>query len=94
MMRAKMYVTSVAKTGNVEHLTLQPVGNSSYPTDGSSEDNTFALWTPSGKCELAITNPALHGKFAYGDRFYVEFTRADVAVAAPESAPTTAEGAE
>ena len=78
MMRAKMQVISVTKyNGATETIKFQCVSRSTgYPKDGSDEDNSFALWTPSGLAELQITNPALHGKLIPGRKFYVDFTEA------------------
>lgn len=80
-MRAKVVVQSVERymtgpdTFSTEKLTMYPVAkNGSYPADGSDENNTFAKFSPSGKFELSIANPALHGKFKQGDTFYVDFT--------------------
>lgn len=44
-----------------------------YPADGTDEDNSFALFTPSLDMNMQITNPALVGKFKVGDTFYVDF---------------------
>lgn len=79
MMRAKMQVRSVEKVSDTtERLGMSPVtGKDPFPADGSSEDNTYAKWTPSGSLSLDITNPALHGKFSQGQTFYVDFTPAE-----------------
>lgn len=75
MMRAKMKVESVTITEYGETLKMHPVAkNGAYPADGSDEDNTFAKFSPSGSLELAVANPALHGKFKPGQTFYVDFT--------------------
>lgn len=79
LMRAKMRVSHIEKFPNSpqETLTFNAVSKSGrYPEDGSDEDNTYARWTPTGECKLAIANPELHGKFAIGDKFYVHFTPA------------------
>lgn len=79
-MRAKMRVGAVLPfqvDGVVtqERLMLHCVAKSgSYPADGSDEDNTFAKFSPSGALDIQIANPALIGKFAVGDTFYVDFT--------------------
>lgn len=83
-MRAKFVVTSVDRTvdhaGNVcaERVKFSAVSKSGgYPEDGSDEDNTFAKWSPQANCEIYINNPALHGKYAPGQKFYVDFTPAE-----------------
>lgn len=65
-----------------EELTMFPVGGKAvqegpYPDDGSDEDNTYAQWTPSGELKLTVCNPALFGKFAVGDKFFLDFTKAE-----------------
>ncbi|MFT0167504.1 hypothetical protein ACLKMY_00550 [Paraburkholderia mimosarum] len=89
-MRAKMLVMSVsANTGTdgegksvtvSEQLRLAAVGpNRAYNEDGTGdEDNTFSRWTPCANLDITIQNPALFGQFKYGDKFYVDFTPADV----------------
>lgn len=75
-MRAKMKVGHVFSLGDThENLTFFCVSKSgAYPEDGSDEDNTFAKFSPSGKLELTVANPALLGKFPVGSTFYVDFT--------------------
>lgn len=92
MMRAKVMVTSVGQPyEGCEQVNMSPVcGTDPFGPNGESEDNTYARYTPSGSISLSITNPALHGKFAYGDKFYVDFTPADVVTA---SEPTDSESA-
>lgn len=76
VMRAKMVVDGVSSSTSQETLSLRAVCKSDgpYPADGSDENNSFALWTPSAQVSMSITNPALHGKFKVGDAFYVDFT--------------------
>ena len=45
--------------------------------DGLDEDNTFAKFSPSVDLGITIANPALWGKFAVGDKFYLDFTPAE-----------------
>ena len=75
-MRAKMFVTNIEKHGETsETLNFAGVSKSNgYPPDGSDENNTFAKWSPSVNLKMQITNPALIGKFAAGETFYVDFT--------------------
>lgn len=74
MMRAKLMVQSVEPAyEGAERVRMSPVcGN--LDKDGLSEDNTYSKFTPSGSLELVITNPALAGKFKYGQTFYADFT--------------------
>lgn len=74
-MRAKMVVTDVVTNGVSETVNFRAVcKNDGYPADGSDENNSYALWTPSANLSMCITNPALVGKMKSGDTFYVDFT--------------------
>ena len=76
-MRAKLQIESVTSKVGHEVLKFHAVGKSgSYPADGLDEDNSFATWTPSASLEITISNPALHGQFKAGQKFYVDFTEA------------------
>ena len=77
-MRAKLQIASVVSGEGYEQLKLTAVCKSGgYPADGSDEDNSFAKWTPTANLEMTINNPALHGKFKQGQKFYVDFTEAE-----------------
>lgn len=76
-MRAKLVVNHIAHSPRSERLTFNAVGASQYPSDGSDEDNTYAKWSPSAELGITITNPDLIGKFAVGEKYYVDFTPAD-----------------
>jgi len=86
-MRAKMKITSVTRHSDTfETLTFAAIGRStSYPEDGSDEDNTYAKFSPSAELKISIANPALIGKFNPGETFYVDFTSADAHIKALES---------
>lgn len=82
-MRAKLQVSFVqdgiySGAKQNETLTMHAVAKSSgYPADGSDEDNTFAKFSPQADFRITIANPALWGKFAVGDKFYVDFMKAE-----------------
>lgn len=78
-MRAKFVVNGVTKhEGGNETVTMAAVPKSTaYPEDGSDEDNSFAKWSPSAHLSIHIANPALHGKFEQGQKFYADFTPAE-----------------
>lgn len=77
-MRAKMWVNRIELLGSVEILHMAAVAKGgTYPADGSDEDNTFAKFSPQGTLSLTVANPALHGKFAVGEKYYLDFTPAD-----------------
>lgn len=76
-MRAKLQVGTVTRGNGYEILEFNAVAAKSYPADGSDDDNTYAKYSPSAKLTLQCNNPALHGKFNPGDKFYVDFTPAE-----------------
>lgn len=77
-MRAKFVLQSITATAGAEKLSFVAVSKSgSYPADGSDEDNTYAKFSPSASCEILVMNPALHGQFKPGQKFYVDFTPAE-----------------
>lgn len=77
MMRAKLKVVKSDNKGTYENLEFSAVcKNDGYPSDGSDENNTFAMWTPTANLSMHINNPALIGKFTVGQEFYVDFTPA------------------
>lgn len=77
-MRAKFKIVSVNRTEHAENLTMIPVSKSTaYPADGSDEDNTYAKFSPSGKLELSVANPALFGTLHPGDTYYLDFTKVE-----------------
>ena len=78
-MRAKVRVTGIEpnKNGDIvvsEKLSFSfPAKDGPYPADGSDEDQQFAKFTPGGSLALWVATPALIGKFAIGDTFYLDF---------------------
>lgn len=80
-MRAKMVLNGIInrypEVGGVtqETLVFNAVSKSSYTDDGLDEDNTFAKFSPSGRLEITVANPALIGKLTVGDKYYVDFTK-------------------
>lgn len=82
-MRAKMRVANVSRypaegETTQETLTFYAVARKdSYPADGGDENNTYAKFSPSGRLELMVANPALFGKFAVDEEYYLDFTKAD-----------------
>jgi hypothetical protein len=77
-MRAKMKLNKIETYGSSETLHFNAVCKSEgYPADGSDEDNTFAMWTPTAELKMQITNPALVGSFKEGEVFYVDFTKVE-----------------
>jgi hypothetical protein len=89
VMRAKMQVGFVAEhfygakgedgkpTKSQETLTMQAVCASKYPEDGLDEDNTFAKFSPSASFSITIANPALFGAFKVGEKYYLDFSKAE-----------------
>jgi hypothetical protein len=89
VMRAKLQVGMVQehfmydpdpnakKEKSGETLKMHAVCKSSYDGEGLDEDNTFAKYSPGATLSINVANPELWGKFKHGDKFYVDFTRAD-----------------
>ena len=78
-MRAKVKVGSVIphQSNGIttqEALYFYGVSKNKYDETGMDEDNSFAKFSPSVNFQIMIANPALLGKFASGDTFYVDFT--------------------
>lgn len=80
-MIAKFQVTNVIKLEQPrwksQELHMRPVSDKPYDTDGNSEDSSFARWTPAGELKMTITNPNLFDKFVIGDKYYLNFTKAE-----------------
>lgn len=72
MVRAKFKVTSIEKQPENDHGTvkLSPV------IGGSSENDEFYRWTPSGSIELSTINETALAQFEEGKEFFVGFTPA------------------
>ena len=89
MMRAKLQVSmvfdhfsddynkGVERVKTHETLTFHAVCKATYDATGLDEDNTFAKWTPGATMTICVANPDLWGKFTHGDKFYVDFTKAE-----------------
>jgi hypothetical protein len=83
-MRAKLLVGFVQecfwgpdKAKSCEVLSMHAVCKNKYDETGLDEDNTFAVMSPSADFKLTIANPALWGKFAVGEKMYLDFTPAE-----------------
>ena len=83
-MRAKMQVTGVeqfnAEDGTLlsERISFFAVAKAAgYPDDGSDEDNTYAKFTPNAHMNITVANPALFGTFLPGEKYYLDFTKAE-----------------
>ncbi|MNK09907.1 hypothetical protein D3C87_279010 [compost metagenome] len=77
-MKAKMSLETVQRFETSEILRFKAVaGKWPYPQDGSDEDNTYARFTPTAEFQITVTNPDLFGKFNPGEKYYVDFTKAE-----------------
>lgn len=76
-MRAKFQVSKVEKNDGFESLTFFAVTDSEFGPNGENDDNTYARWTPNGDLKMNITNPALLGKYKVGEKYYLDFTKAE-----------------
>lgn len=77
VMRAKMQVASVTRLTSCEVLEMSAVAAKAYPADGADEDNSFARWSPQATLKIHVANPALFGQINPGDKFYVDFIKAE-----------------
>jgi hypothetical protein len=79
-MIAKFLVTKAATpegwTPAAEQIEMQAVTEKPFDSDGNSDDNTFAKWSPTGSLSMTITNPNLLGQIKVGQKYYIEFTEA------------------
>ena len=87
-MRAKLQVGHVQASKDKEGKTTHELVNfhgvcktGSYGEDGLDEDNTYAKFSPGANLSINIANPALFGKRVVGEKYYVDFTPADVPAA-------------
>lgn len=70
--RAKFHVVSKTQYhGGSGNVVLQAVTNT------SEENKTFWKYTPSGKIEMGIDNPAAFDALILGAEYYVDFTKAE-----------------
>lgn len=77
-MRAKMRVATIEQFETSERLKFTAVcKDGTYPEDGSDEDNTYAKFSPHAELTITICNPALRGRFVVGEKYYLDFTKAE-----------------
>lgn len=65
---------------SMETLQMYAVCKPSYQDSEFDEDNTYARMSPGASLSINIANPALWGKFKHGDKFYLDFTPADLSI--------------
>jgi hypothetical protein len=93
-MRAKFYINKIVthRAGDEsiwgETLYMTPVCPSTFGANGEHEDNDFHRYTPSGSLEITISNPNLYGKFKEGEKYYLDFTLADLPAEIPPASET------
>ncbi|MET3527282.1 hypothetical protein [Phenylobacterium koreense] len=72
--RAKFYVQKIEHvytgptSGDCANIILSPVYG-----DGS-DNAAWSKWTPNGKLEMTVTNPAAIAQFELGKSYYLDFT--------------------
>lgn len=69
MVTAKFKVTQVNDFGQYRQVFLSPV----YSPDKTSPNYSWSQYTPSGKMEMTITNPAAYEQFAVGKSYLMTF---------------------
>lgn len=77
-MRAKFKVAKVEKGEGYESVTFTAVCADKFGPSGESEDNDFARFTPFGELKMTINNPNLLGQLDEGDKYYLDFTLAEI----------------
>ncbi|CAN7303120.1 hypothetical protein LJR231_001551 [Phyllobacterium sp. LjRoot231] len=76
VVRAKFFVTEVKHTGTpgtapYATITLAPV----FGSYGDGKVNeSWSKYTPSGKIEMAVTNPSAIDAFEIGKAYFIDFT--------------------
>jgi hypothetical protein len=90
-MRAKLQISGVTPSddGTQEVLEFFAVTGNPFDSEGLSDDNTYAKWSPSGSLKLTVANPALLGAFAVGEKYYVDFTPEGAVASIVEPVETT-----
>ena len=71
LVRAKMEVDFVQKFTWGEQVSF------SCKYSDNPEDNSFAQATPTGHMNITVSNPAVLGFFAPGQKFYLDLTKAE-----------------
>ncbi len=79
-MTAMLVVSTAGAFTGGSSVAMHPVCTKPFGEDGSSEENSFARWTPGGSLNLDITNPELVGKFKEGQKFRVYFEEVEESV--------------
>ena len=74
MVRAKLRVSSIRQQFVGEGVPPQEVVELSAVCDDANK--SWSQYTPQGRIELHITNPAASSQFRVGAHFYVDFTEA------------------
>ncbi len=68
--RAKFTLDTISRNQHGSALfTFVAVGD-----DGIPENQRFHRYTPSGKLEMVVTNPAVIESFQLGQSYYLDFT--------------------
>lgn len=80
MVRAKFFVTEIKHTCSnspgetFATITMAPVYQGK---DGKPANAEWSKYTPSGKLEMCVTNPAAVEKFEVGKSYFIDFSPAD-----------------
>ena len=74
MTRAKFYCGSSENVGQPTDTTRKYVFTA-VTGDGVPEDESYHRYTPNGRLELCVDNPAV--EFEVGASYYLDFTKAD-----------------
>lgn len=70
--QAIQHLTTSSPGDVAAHLTFFPVYE-----DGSGQNASWSKYTPNGKLEMTITNPAAIEAFELGKAYFLDFTPAE-----------------
>lgn len=74
-----MTVTAKFKVDQIKEAvadnTRQVILSAVYSSDKNSENYTWSKYTPSGRIEMNITNPAAYDQFEIGKEYLVTFEK-------------------
>jgi hypothetical protein len=85
VLRAKVVVTSVKRSVNVDGNYSNEEIELSAVSGNSEENKQWSKWTPSAQFKLQINNEAAFGKLPVGTQFFIDFTPASSDTTEPKS---------
>lgn len=74
VVKCKFYCNSVEQFPGMEVVKMSAVTDSDFDSDGNSDDNTYAKYSPSGDFQITVSNPNVFGFFVPGNKYYFDIT--------------------